>query len=72
AGARLILLDNFTIDTMKDAVRINAGRAELEASGGVTLQSVRRIAEIGVDRISIGTLTKDIQALDLSMRFKLY
>lgn len=72
AGARLILLDNFTIDTMKDAVRINAGRAELEASGGVTLQSVRRIAEIGVDRISIGTLTKDIQALDLSMRFKLH
>ncbi|MFM7294824.1 MAG: carboxylating nicotinate-nucleotide diphosphorylase, partial [Burkholderiales bacterium] len=72
AGARLILLDNFTIDSMKDAVRINARRAELEASGGVTLQSVRRIAETGVDRISIGTLTKDIQALDLSMRFKLH
>ncbi|MFM7461735.1 MAG: carboxylating nicotinate-nucleotide diphosphorylase [Burkholderiales bacterium] len=72
AGARLILLDNFTIDSMKDAVRVNARRAELEASGGVTLQSVRRIAETGVDRISIGTLTKDIQALDLSMRFKLH
>ena len=72
AGARLILLDNFTIETMREAVRLNAGRAELEASGGVTLQSVRQIAETGVDRISIGTLTKDIQALDLSMRFKLH
>jgi nicotinate-nucleotide pyrophosphorylase (carboxylating) len=72
AGARLILLDNFPIETMREAVRLNAGRAELEASGGVTLQSVRQIAETGVDRISIGTLTKDIQALDLSMRFKLH
>jgi nicotinate-nucleotide pyrophosphorylase (carboxylating) len=72
AGARLILLDNFPIETMREAVRLNAGRAELEASGGVTLLSVRQIAETGVDRISIGTLTKDIQALDLSMRFKLH
>ncbi|MBC7624325.1 MAG: carboxylating nicotinate-nucleotide diphosphorylase, partial [Aeromicrobium sp.] len=72
AGARLILLDNFDIDAMCEAVRVNAGRAELEASGGVTLASVRKIAETGVDRISIGTLTKDIHALDLSMRFKLH
>jgi nicotinate-nucleotide pyrophosphorylase (carboxylating) len=72
AGARLILLDNFDTNTMREAVRLNAGRAELEASGGVTLQSVRQIAETGVDRISIGALTKDIQALDLSMRFKLH
>lgn len=71
-GARLILLDNFPIETIREAVRLNAGRAELEASGGVNLQSVREIAETGVDRISIGTLTKDIQALDLSMRFKLH
>jgi nicotinate-nucleotide pyrophosphorylase (carboxylating) len=70
AGARMILLDNFELDVMREAVRVTAGRAELEASGGVTLQSVRAIAETGVDRISIGTLTKDVQAVDLSMRFR--
>lgn len=69
AGAKLILLDNFDLDTMRAAVKLTAGRAELEASGGVTLHSVRAIAETGVDRISIGSLTKDIQAIDLSMRF---
>ena len=52
------------------AVQLTAGRAELEASGGVNLSTVRAIAETGVDRISIGALTKDIQAIDLSMRFK--
>ncbi len=71
-GAKLILLDNFGLEDMRDAVKFTAGRAELEASGGVNLGSVRAIAETGVDRISIGTLTKDIHALDLSMRFKLH
>ncbi len=70
AGARLILLDNFSLDTMRAAVELTAGRAELEASGGVSLDTVRAIAETGVDRISIGSLTKDVQAIDLSMRFE--
>ncbi|MPZ42231.1 MAG: carboxylating nicotinate-nucleotide diphosphorylase [Betaproteobacteria bacterium] len=70
AGANMILLDNFELDAMRAAVRINAGRAKLEASGGVTLESVRAIAQTGVDRISIGALTKDIKAIDLSMRFE--
>ena len=70
AGAKLILLDNFTMEKMEQAVKLVAGRAKLEASGGVSLGTVRRIAETGVDRISIGSLTKDIHALDLSMRFE--
>ena len=69
AGAKLILLDNFTPDRMAEAVRITAGRAELEASGNIDLTTIRAVAETGVDRISIGTLTKDIEAADLSMRF---
>lgn len=69
AGAKLILLDNFSLDDMRSAVALTAGQAELEASGGVNLQTVRAIAETGVDRISIGSLTKDVQAVDLSMRF---
>ena len=69
AGAKLILLDNFDVPKMREAVAVSAGRAELEASGGITLDNVRAIAETGVDRISIGSLTKDIKALDLSMRF---
>jgi nicotinate-nucleotide pyrophosphorylase (carboxylating) len=69
AGARMILLDNMTPDQMREAVTLTAGRAELEASGGITLENVRAIAETGVDRISIGSLTKDVQAIDLSMRF---
>jgi nicotinate-nucleotide pyrophosphorylase (carboxylating) len=70
AGAKLILLDNFDLNAMRAAVQLTAGRAELEASGGVNLSTVRAIAETGVDRISIGALTKDIQAIDLSMRFQ--
>lgn len=68
AGVTMILLDNMSLDEMREAVRITAGRAELEASGGVSLERVREIAETGVDRISIGTLTKDVRALDLSLR----
>jgi nicotinate-nucleotide pyrophosphorylase (carboxylating) len=69
AGAKLILLDNFDLKRMREAVKLNAGRAELEASGGISLDTVRDIAETGVDRISIGSLTKDVHAVDLSMRF---
>jgi nicotinate-nucleotide pyrophosphorylase (carboxylating) len=71
AGAKLILLDNFTLADMKQAVIATAKRAALEASGGITLESVRAIAETGVDRISVGSLTKDIKAIDLSMRIAL-
>ena len=70
AGARMILLDNMDLDTLRAAVKITAGRAELEASGGINLDNVRAIAETGVDRISIGSLTKDIKTVDLSMRFE--
>jgi nicotinate-nucleotide pyrophosphorylase (carboxylating) len=70
-GAKLILLDNFTRASMRKAVQFVAGSCELEASGGVNIKTVRAISETGVDRISIGTLTKDIHALDLSMRFKI-
>ena len=69
AGARLILLDNMDTAQMRAAVAYTAGRAELEASGGITLDNVRQIAETGVDRISIGSMTKDVRAADLSMRF---
>jgi len=69
AGATMILLDNFSLDMMREAAHINAGRAILEASGNVTLETIRGIAETGVDRISVGALTKDVKALDLSMRF---
>lgn len=68
AGAKMILLDNMNLETMHEAVKITAGRAELEASGGVNLEKVRAIAETGVNRISIGSLTKDVRALDLSLR----
>ncbi|AHI65003.1 carboxylating nicotinate-nucleotide diphosphorylase [Burkholderia thailandensis] len=67
-GARSVLLDNFTLDMMRDAVRITEGRAVLEVSGGVNFDTVRAIAETGVDRISIGALTKDVRATDYSMR----
>jgi nicotinate-nucleotide pyrophosphorylase (carboxylating) len=69
AGARMVLLDNMDLAMLKEAVRINAGRAILEISGGVTLAGLRALADTGVDRISIGTLTKDVQAIDYSMRF---
>jgi nicotinate-nucleotide pyrophosphorylase (carboxylating) len=68
AGATLILLDNFSLDAMREAVALNAGRAQLEASGNITLDNVRAVAETGVDRISIGSLTKHVRAVDLSMR----
>jgi nicotinate-nucleotide pyrophosphorylase (carboxylating) len=68
SGATSILLDNFDQDLMRKAVELNKGRALLEASGGVNLASVRAIAETGVDRISIGGLTKDIRAIDYSLR----
>ena len=69
AGAGSILLDNFTLERMQEAVALNAGRALLEVSGGVTLERLREIAATGVDRISIGALTKDVRAVDFSMRF---
>lgn len=68
AGAVSILLDNFSIEAMRAAVTLNAGRALLEASGGIQRDTVRAIAETGVDRISIGSLTKDIRAVDYSLR----
>lgn len=70
AGARLILLDNFTPDQMRTAVAINGGRAELEASGNITLANIREVAESGVQRISVGSLTKNVKAVDLSMRIE--
>jgi nicotinate-nucleotide pyrophosphorylase (carboxylating) len=67
-GATLILIDNFTLDQVREAVRMAAGRAELEVSGGVNLNTLRAFAETGVDRISVGALTKDVKAVDFSMR----
>ena len=64
----MILLDNMSLAELREAVAITKGRAVLEASGNVSLETVRAIAETGVDRISIGALTKDVRALDLSMR----
>jgi nicotinate-nucleotide pyrophosphorylase (carboxylating) len=69
AEADIILLDNFTLEDLAAAVSINQGQAKLEASGGITLDNVRRIAETGVDFISVGAITKDLHAVDLSMRF---
>jgi nicotinate-nucleotide pyrophosphorylase (carboxylating) len=68
AGATSVLLDNFALDEMREAVAVTAGRAKLEASGGINLETVRAIAETGVDRISIGSLTKDLHATDYSLR----
>ena len=69
AHADIILLDNFDIPALTKAVDINQGQAKLEASGGISIDTLRTLAETGVDRISIGALTKDIKAIDLSMRF---
>lgn len=69
AGAPRILLDNFPPELLEQAVARNRGRAELEASGNVTLDNVRAIAETGVDTISVGALTKDLKAVDLSLQF---
>ncbi|GGP23363.1 carboxylating nicotinate-nucleotide diphosphorylase [Silvimonas iriomotensis] len=71
AGATSVLLDNMTLADMRVAVQSSRGKAVLEASGGVDLQQIRAIAETGVDRISVGKLTKDVRAIDLSMRFAL-
>lgn len=70
AKADIILLDNFDTQHLKQAVSLNQGQAQLEASGGVNLMTIREIAETGVDRISVGALTKDIKAVDLSLRFQ--
>jgi nicotinate-nucleotide pyrophosphorylase (carboxylating) len=71
AGVERILLDNFTPDRIREAVKLSNGRVPLEASGGVTLENIREVAETGVDYISTGALTKDIIAIDLSMRFSM-
>ncbi|MGV6474530.1 carboxylating nicotinate-nucleotide diphosphorylase [Azotobacter vinelandii] len=71
AGADIVMLDELSLEDMHIAVRRTAGRAKLEASGGINESSLRRIAETGVDYISLGTLTKDIKAVDLSMRLQL-
>ncbi|MBF8755897.1 carboxylating nicotinate-nucleotide diphosphorylase [Pseudomonas guariconensis] len=71
AGADIIMLDELTLDEMREAVRITAGKAKLEASGGVNESTLRVIAETGVDYISIGAMTKDVKAVDLSMRLSL-
>ena len=68
AGATSVLLDNFTLDQMREAVAISGGRALLEVSGGVRLDQLADIAATGVDRISVGRLTKDVRAVDYSMR----
>jgi nicotinate-nucleotide pyrophosphorylase (carboxylating) len=68
AGATSVLLDNFTLERMREAVQVTQGRALLEVSGGVTLAALREIATTGVDRVSIGKLTKDVVAVDYSMR----
>lgn len=71
AGADIIMLDELSLEDMRTAVKLNASQAKLEASGGVNEQTIRAIAETGVDYISLGTLTKDVKAVDLSMRLSL-
>lgn len=71
AGADIIMLDELNLEEMREAVRITAGKAKLEASGGVNETTLRVIAETGVDYISIGAMTKDVKAVDLSMRLSL-
>jgi nicotinate-nucleotide pyrophosphorylase (carboxylating) len=70
AGAAMILLDNMSVERMREAVKIAGARAELEASGGITLENARQIAETGVNRMSVGALTKDLKAADFSLRFE--
>ncbi|MBV5308120.1 nicotinate-nucleotide diphosphorylase, partial [Chromatium okenii] len=67
-GAQLILLDNFSLAQLREAVALTAGRAQLEASGNMNLTTIRAVAETGVNRISVGGLTKDVTAVDLSLR----
>ncbi|EPN42039.1 nicotinate-nucleotide diphosphorylase, partial [Pseudomonas syringae] len=71
AGADIIMLDELSLDDMREAVRLTAGRALLEASGGINDDTLRVIADTGVDYISIGAMTKDVKAVDLSMRLSL-
>ena len=71
AGADIIMLDELSLEDMRTAVHLTAGRAKLEASGGINASTLRSVAETGVDYISLGTLTKDIKAVDLSMRLSL-
>jgi len=71
AGADIVMLDELSLQDMREAVRLTAGRAKLEASGGINDSTLRAIAETGVDYISLGTLTKDVKAVDLSMRLVL-
>ena len=71
AGADIVMLDELSLEDMRTAVGITAGRAKLEASGGINETTLRTIAETGVDYISIGSLTKDVKAVDLSMRLSL-
>ncbi len=70
AGADIVMLDNFNLEMMREAVTFNAGRVALENSGDITLSNIRECAETGVDYISVGALTKHVKAMDLSMRFK--
>jgi nicotinate-nucleotide pyrophosphorylase (carboxylating) len=69
AGVQMVLLDNMPLPTIREAVRMAGGRCSLEISGGVTFENLRAYAETGVDRISVGALIKDVQAIDFSMRF---
>lgn len=71
AGVDRLLVDNFSLQSLKAAVAQTRGRATIEASGGITLENVRTMAETGVDYISVGALTKDVKAIDLSMRFEM-
>jgi len=71
AGADIIMLDELSLDDMREAVRLNGGKAKLEASGGINESTLLPIAETGVDYISIGAMTKDVKAVDLSMRLSL-
>lgn len=70
AGVDTLLLDNFNLESLRKVVKLNNGRAKLEASGGITLENIRSVAETGVNYISVGSLTKDIKSIDLSMRFQ--
>ena len=72
AGAKFLLLDNMDVDTLTEAVRINAGRAELEATGGLTLQRARAVAETGVDYLSVGALTHSAPVLDIGVDLQLH
>ena len=70
AGADIVMLDNMDIENMREAVKSIQGRALVEASGGITLDNVRAVAETGVDFISIGALTHSVRALDISLEFE--